>query len=237
LLGLGVAAAPGLDAVAPEAPSPEVREILRRVGEQWRREEQQAEVFRQRYAFTLRKVTEKWAEDGVLKERSEETLHHDPRQPEAERRQNARRERRGPGYRTDDFDELEGLYARFDYRLVGRETVNGRPSWLIEFQPKSPPVPANGLKERFLNAVAGRTWIDVEDHVPVRLEMRLIREVNVVGGLVGNVRSCEVRFERLRTPDGLWYTPHLSWHLEGRAVFSKKHMTHTEEKTGVQRVE
>jgi hypothetical protein len=67
--------------------------------------------------------------------------------------------------------------------------------------------------------------------------LRLIREVNVVGGLVGNVRACEVRFERRRTEDGLWYTPRFTWHLEGRALFSKKHMTHTEETADLERVE
>ncbi|MBK9139421.1 MAG: hypothetical protein IPM17_11780 [Verrucomicrobia bacterium] len=224
-------------APASEALKPTVEEILRRVGERWRLEEQQGELFRQRYAFTHRKVTEKWDDEGMLKERTEESLRHDPRQPEPERRKNARRERQGPGYRTDDFEELGGLYARFEYRLVGQEDVNGRPAWVIEFRPKNPPLPARSLKERFVNAVAGRTWIDREDHAPARLELRLIREVNVVGGLVGNVRACEVRFERRRTEDGLWYTPRFTWHLEGRALFSKKHMTHTEETADLERVE
>ncbi len=170
----------------------------------------------------------------------EEVLHrmgHDPRLPTGEQPKNARRERRGPGYRVSDFEDAAAVFPRFDYRLAGSEDVNGRAAWVIEFQPKEPALPARGLKERFINAVAGRAWVDAEDHVAARLDLRLVREVGVVGGLVGNVRDCQVRFERRRTADGLWYTPQFSWHLEGRALFSRKHLTHREIKMDVERIE
>ncbi len=222
---------------ARNAAAPDIEEVLHRMGQRWQLEAQNSAQFRERYAFTHRIITEKWADTGVLKERTEESVRHDPRLPTGEQPKNARRERRGPGYRVSDFEDAAAVFPRFDYRLAGSEDVNGRAAWVIEFQPKEPALPARGLKERFINAVAGRAWVDAEDHVAARLDLRLVREVGIVGGLVGNVRDCQVRFERRRTADGLWYTPQFSWHLEGRALFSRKHLTHREIKMDVERIE
>jgi hypothetical protein len=205
---------------------PPVATILERVAERWRSEDQNKAAFLARYAFTHRQITEKWDSDGTLKEREEESRRHAP--VEADKRR--RLERRTPGYKAGDFRDTEALIQRFDFHLERRETVNDRVSWVLRFQPKDPPVPARNLKERFVNAVAGRVWVDVEEHVPVKMEMRLLHEVGVIGGLVGNVRHCEVRFDRRRTPEGLWFTPTFSWRLQGRTLFASKNMTHQEEK-------
>lgn len=217
----------------PQAASePSVGDILRRVAERWQSEEENKAAFLARYAFTHRQVTEKWDRDGTLKERQEEARRHDPAQTKEPRRS----ERRAPGYRATDFQDVEALLQRFDFHLDGRESLAGRPTWVLRFQPKEPPVPARNLKERFVNAVAGRVWVDIEDHVPVKLEMQLLHEINVIGGLVGNVRHCEVRFDRRRTPEGLWYTPNFSWRLEGRTLLARKHLTHREEKADLERL-
>lgn len=228
---------PAVELAGDAATAPDLETILRGVAGRWRLEQQNTDQFRQRYAYTHRTITEKWAEEGVLKERTEESLRWDPRQSKGEQRKKARREQRGPGYHTDDFEDLEAVLRRFDFRVAGREVVRGRVCWVIEFRPKDPPVPARNLKERLINAVAGRTWVDAQEHVAVRLDLRLEREVGVIGGIVGNVRACHAQFERQRTADGLWYTPQFSWHLEGRAMFSRKHVTHREEKTDLERIE
>lgn len=211
-----------------------LREILRGAAARWEREAENTRLFLERYAFTHLKVTERWADDHTLKERQEQSLRHEP--SAGPRAAEGRPERRSPGYRTDDFQEGEAVLARFDYRRVGREWVNGRATWVIDFTPRNLPVPARNLKERFINAAAGRVWIDTEDYVAARLDLHLVHQVKVVGGLVGNVRACQVRLERRRTPDGLWYTPRFEWHLEGRALLARKHLSHREEKTGVVRV-
>lgn len=205
---------------------PPASEIVRRVATRWEAEPENKAAFLARYAFTHRQVTENWDSKGTLKEREEETKRHDPQQAD----ENGPLERRGPGYKPKDFQDTEALIQRFDFHLDGRHEVGGRNCWLLRFRPKEPPVPARNLKERFVNAVAGRVWVDIEDYVPVRCEMQLIREVGVIGGLVGNVRRCEVAFERQRTSEGLWFTPRFSWQLEGRTLFAQKRLTHREEK-------
>ena len=63
--------------------------------------------------------------------------------------------------------------------------------------------------------------------------MRLLRPVNVWGGLIGVVWEFDFDLERERTPEGDWYTRRVKWRLKGRKLFVTKIVDFHEERTDV----
>src|SRR5690606_4749774 len=84
------------------------------------------------------------------------------------------------GFRLD-----EEFLKRFEFAVVGREVLDGRPSLIVDFKPaKEQPKPKD-LKDRFINKVAGRLWFDEADAALVRAIVRLTDNITLVGGIIG----------------------------------------------------
>lgn len=126
-----------------------------------------------------------------------------------------------PAVSGDDDDpavgrrRLSDLMKRFDVRVVGQEVLDGRPAWLLEFEPR-PGVEEHGLGDRALNALAGRAWIDARDMQVRRVEARLLRPVKVAGGLAANVKRADVVYEADPVVPGYWFPARIDLRLEGK---------------------
>ena len=85
----------------------------------------------------------------------------------------------------------------FDVRLLSEETIDGRPTYLIEKSPKPDAKPANSNEAELLH-YRTKEWIDKEDLVDARLEMEVIREGSRLkpGTLI--------QFKNTRDSDGTW---------------------------------
>ncbi len=122
------------------------------------------------------------------------------------------------------------------FTIVGRDRLDGRPAWMVDFVPANRPLPERNLKERFINKAAGRVWIDTADYSLVKAELHLTQQVNVGWGLVGAVWKFNYGFERDRTADGLWFTREVHWHLEGREVIINRTVDYHESLSDVQKL-
>ena len=233
-------------------PLPPVDTVLKHVLEQVDKEIQNEQTFKDAYSFTRSKTTEFKNSKGDVKKTKAKTKVNDPLtriatppqpatkkvgapqpdRPATETQSNVR----GKAFETSDFPVGEDLMSRFDFTLVSRELLNGRPVFVVDFAPTKKKVPERNLKEKFLNKAAGRVWIDVSDSVPVKAAIYLSKSVNVVGGLVGAVHKFTFNFTRQRTPEGIWFTQSSDWHLEGREVFIKRIVDYHEETKDVVRV-
>ena len=125
---------------------------------------------------------------------------------------------RGQQVKKSDILLNEDLVSRFQFTIVRRELLNGRPAFVVDFVPANKKLPERNLKERFINKAAGRIWIDADDYSLVKADIHLTQQVNVGWGLVGAVWKFHYSFERKRTADGLWFPSRVDWHLEGREV-------------------
>ena len=142
---------------------------------------------------------------------------------------------RGKAFEKKDFSLNDDLLGRFEFDLTGRETINGRPTLLLDFKPAKKSLPERNIKDRFINKAAGRVWVDETDYVIAKADVHLTESVNVVGGLVGAVWKFNYSFDRERTSDGLWFTRAVDWHLEGREVILRRAIDYHEGKTGVRK--
>lgn len=229
-----LAAAWAIDADAP--PLPAVETVLERLAEHSPKEAANDLAFKQRYQFTRSRETEVRNSKGELNKREVKTQVNkptsDPGKPEAAA--DAQTHRRGKSGRKTDFAVDREFLARFQFTLVGRETMGGRPTLILDLQPAAKKPPEHDLKDRIINKMAGRVWVDEAESVLVKADFHLTEKVNVVAGLVGTIASLTLSFNRTRTADGLWFTPRLEWQLDGREVFVRRTIVSHEEITEVQ---
>jgi hypothetical protein len=229
---------------------------LDRLLERAKRERKERREFRAHYAYTGSKVTEHRTGRGKLKQREIRPIDHNPKPlatPTSQRvgesadrtdsamigkglRQDAQGDVKGRAFERSDFLLSADLLKRFQFAAAGKEVLNGRAALIIDFKPASGDLPVHSIKDRFINKAAGRVWIDEMDFALVKVDLHLTEPVNVIGGLVGAVRQCNYQFERERTPEGLWFTKQVNWHLEGRQVFANKTIDYHEIRENVRKV-
>jgi hypothetical protein len=227
----------GFAAVPDEKPLPTLEEIFPKVVERAKKESENERNFQSKYFFVRSQVKDFKNSKGEVKSHEAKTVTNNPAlkrlslaakaatvshsgkpQPVSDTHSNIR----GKQFSDKDFSVEGGLLKRFEFTLVGRELVNGRPALIIDFQPAKGKLPENSIKEKFINKAAGRVWLDEEDYALSKVAIRLTEKVNVLGGLVGAVWKFTYAFERERVEDGIWYTRDEQWHVEGREVIIQR---------------
>ena len=132
-----LAAAWAIDADAP--PLPAVETVLERLAEHSPKEEANDLAFKQRYHFTRSRETEVRNSKGELNKREVKTQVNkptsDPGKPEAAAE--TQTNRRGKSGRKTDFAVDREFLARFQFTLVGRETIGGRPTLILDLRARS----------------------------------------------------------------------------------------------------
>ncbi len=219
-------------------PLPPLESVLQLIGTNAVREAENDHAFASKYHFIrLRTEIEKNSK-GEEKSREIKVSTNNPTRHAAKSGRRFEKEgeptgrERGRGRKELGFDSE--VLARFHFEVVSREDRDGRPTLLLEFNPRTD-VAAKDLTEKFLRQVAGRLWVDEEDGFVVKLDVRLLGPVEVAGGLVGAVKAFACQFERERTPEGLWYTKALNWNISSRQVLSRKIVEFAEVRTNVVR--
>jgi hypothetical protein len=142
---------------------------------------------------------------------------------------------RGKALKVKDYS-IPNLVKRFQFAMVGREMLNGRPSLVVDFKPLNDHMPVNQFADKFINKAAGRVWIDEGDYAIAQAQLHLTQQVNVLGGIVGAVWKFTYAFTRLRTPEGYWFARSMDWHLEGREVVVNRIVDYHERKLDEQKI-
>lgn len=238
---------------------PSLQTILQRVMETSEDENAQYHMFNQHYFYTRDKVTEFFDGSGKLKQRHEKQSTNNPAPPliiatvapalvaataPAPRNLSSPKEAQTaepPNIHGVALGKKEDLMnadmiKRFKFTMAGQDTINGRPALVIDFQPASDSLPVFNIKDRFINSVEGRAWVDEEDFTLEKVELHLKQKVSVLGGVAGSVSKFSFSFDRERTPDGYWFTRDLNWHVEAREATVQRVVDHHEEILGVLKI-
>ena len=112
------------------------------------------------------------------------------------------------------------LSTLFDNRVVGRELINGRDNLVVESTPKANVNPGSGRAQTALDWKE-TTWIDVEDAMPTRYEVELLRDKKYL--LKGGTSQRELtrlpvtQSENSHWPENVWmihgWNAHYSWRM------------------------
>lgn len=118
------------------------------------------------------------------------------------------------------FAFTHNLIDRYTAKLLGREQVKGRTSYVLGFRPKSGKLPVRRRIDRALNKAFGRIWVDAEDFGLSRMEFSLLEPMRVWGGLIASITRLEGRMELRRLAPGAWHPDRMRLRIDGRMLFS-----------------
>ena len=110
------------------------------------------------------------------------------------------------------------VVSRFDFKLVGKKTINDRTAYEVSFAPKNPEPPVHALIDRLMNRISGTVWIDAQEFEIARADLKLGSEVTLLGGVVGSLKKLAYTMTRTRMADGIWLNTSSSGDFEGRKL-------------------
>jgi hypothetical protein len=227
-----------LPAVGEEsAKMPDSDSIISRVIARTAQEEQKHSEAK--YAWTKHKATDELTGNGAVKEHQEAEISVVPiegemyerlvkkdgrpltakEQEEQEKDEAKFRERVKSGQKDpDDVTFNEELLSRYRFSVVGEETVDGRPAYVVTFEPKSNNLPIRRRIDRLLNKVSGRIWVDTADYEVEKGDVHLVGEVTAWAGLLAEFKEFHGQWEEIRMSDGSWLDKSGSWRIIGRVL-------------------
>lgn len=212
---------------------PPVESVLQRVLTNSAVEAKNDRAFRRQYRFVKTRSEVESNATGEVKKRSVVISTNEPRSVvgtgaksdgSAASKTGAKRDRKRSRESSDkrSMEVDPELLSHFEFVLEKREVIRERPAFLIHFTPKAVTPAKKDLVDKFLQQIAGKVWVDEEDGVVVRLELRLLGPVDVVGGIAGSLKSLDFVSEREKTPQGHWFTRTSKGNVDSRQLFSRK---------------
>jgi hypothetical protein len=113
---------------------------------------------------------------------------------------------------------VDELTLIFDFRMTGREAVDGRPAIVFTFEPRPDRKPSTP-QGRVIKNFHGRAWVDEQDFELARLEMEVLETTSVkFGFIVRLLKGSRGQIER-RKVDGETWLPTYSRFTGGGRVF------------------
>ena len=113
-------------------------------------------------------------------------------------------------------DELTSI---FDFRMTGRETVDGRPAIVFTFEPRPDRKPGTP-QGRIIKNFHGRAWVDEQDFELVRLESEVLETTSVkFGFIVRLLKGSRGQIERRKVDGETWLPTYSRFTGSGRVFF------------------
>jgi len=137
--------------------------------------------------------------------------------------QRAARLRREQKRQHDEQETLDDLVRVYTFKLVDRQSVDGRPAIVVDFAPRPDAAPktSNGA---LMKKVKGRAWISEADYQVARVEIEMIDDLSV-GGFLGKLyKGATGSFERRKINDEVWLPAQARFNGSGRALVRKFHI-------------
>jgi hypothetical protein len=115
---------------------------------------------------------------------------------------------------------LHVLLEAFDFRLVGEETVDGRPAYVLEATPH-PGYHASGKYGKLLARVQGKLWVDKQDFGWVKVDGEVTQSFSM-GLFVARVqRGSHILLEQICLGDAVWVPKRLEVRASAKILFLK----------------
>jgi hypothetical protein len=118
---------------------------------------------------------------------------------------------------------LSAVLERYDFRAVGRETIDGRIAIVLEFtaRPGARPLDHDGL----LRQLRGRVWVDEAEEEVVRAELSNVAPLKFGLGLGASVSSLTTRIAFRKVDDAVWLPAEDETVAVGRLLLVKRFRT------------
>lgn len=239
VIGLALASslAPSVARAGKDAPLPEANAFVQGLAERQRQHEEAINDF----TYDVRDIQETLDKNGAVKESRTsdyEVFHVQGRRvkrqvakngvaftaeqlakedKEVQKRIKEVAERKAAGKTGDP--PLSAVLARYDFRSVAREDVDGRPAIVMDFTPRPGKRDLDG--DWVLRNLAGRIWVDEEEREIVRAEMRNTSKIKVALGIGASVSELAFALRFHKVDQGVWLPLRVEAQAVGRLALVK----------------
>jgi hypothetical protein len=117
---------------------------------------------------------------------------------------------------TDSVVRLSEVLERYDFKTVGREDVDERPTLVFDFAAHPGERKLEG--DRFLRVLTGRIWVDEDEKELVRAELRTTKGVGFAWGLGPSLEALTMDLHFDRAEEGLWLPARLRALVNGQTI-------------------
>jgi hypothetical protein len=151
---------------------------------------------------TYRKLVERDGKPLAASELEKEDRKHDAKLANAEA--SGEHEARMAALRKKEQTFLDEIFRLYDFRMVGREMLEGRPTIVLSYAAREDfkPTTRGG---KVLKSFAGRVWIDEQDRQLVRAEGHLVDTVSFGLGVLARLhKGATASFTRRKVNDEIW---------------------------------
>lgn len=117
---------------------------------------------------------------------------------------------------------IDELMVVYDFSLIGRETIDGRPAIVVNVKPK-PNAPHKSREAGIVKHFGGRVWVDEQDYELVRAQMESVDAVTYGWGVVARLsKGATAKFERRKFNGDAWLPVFAQFRASGRIMLVKR---------------
>jgi hypothetical protein len=139
------------------------------------------------------------------------------RNRERQRRYLARKKSGGTNKNENLVTKNVELYQeKFIPILVGVESVNARPAYVIQLRPNSDHKLKSKTVNRFMNQFDAKLWVDKDEFHIARIDAKLMKPVTFLGGLAGAVNAIHISVSEKRLASDTWVDEIVSANFDAR---------------------
>ena len=98
---------------------------------------------------------------------------------------------------------IDEVQQAFDFRITGRDEINGRPAYVLSAIPK-PSFQARSKYGKIFGQVQAKLWVDEQDFGWVKADVTVMEPFSMAYFLARVLPGSRILFEQTRVGDGLW---------------------------------
>ncbi len=129
--------------------------------------------------------------------------------------------------RQQDHAMMREMAEAFNFKVVGDESVNGRPAWVLAAEPK-PGYRPKMRDTKVLTGMRGKMWVDKQTYQWAKVDAQVVRPVTF-GGFIAQVGP-GTRFVLEQSPiaGSLWLPRHFAVNVNASVMWRNKSSTDDE---------
>ena len=136
----------------------------------------------------------------------------------AQQRRYLARKTEGRANRSENLvtKNVELYQEKFTPILMGVESVNARPAYVIQLKPNTKHKLKSKTVNRFMNQFDARLWVDKQEFHIAKIKAKLSKPVTFLGGLLGVVNAINISVSEKRLASDTWVDENLSANFDAR---------------------
>ena len=124
--------------------------------------------------------------------------------------------------RQEEQDVIDDVFAVYDIAILGRETLDGRPTIVTSLTPR-PKARTRSDAGKFLKKIRGKAWVNEVDRQVVRAELEAVEDVTFGLGLLARMhRGSTITFRRTLVNNEIWLPAEARYRLVGKTLIFRK---------------